>query len=787
MVLALMSTLSCAVADQAPRAEWSPSVPPGLNKPSGYGAGKAPADFPPFEFDPEAPQISAINDSVGPGDTLVLTGENLRGATLNIWFDGERVTVEPLRSDDQRMIAVMPETVGGPTTWVWPESRGRVGVPIRINTPQVWWVWPCRADPAQDNKLRVFGKHIYSEHVQGLTIAIAKDGEEAQVSSANFDAGYELYAAVPKEPGRYRLWVRDDSGGWSEPVAFDVQSRPVVPDRTVKVDRYLRHGGSARDAITKAIREVQKRGGGVVELGPRTYTLVRPITIPPGPPVHLRGAAQGTWDPKQNKIVGEGATVIRYNAGTPGIAVIDVRARGSQVSDLAVICESPVPRSAIRLTASDLAVRRCLVVRTREDTPISGIHSAYPGEANHQIESCTVFGVSSCIRVGLGSDYVRIAECELRGSFSEGSATASNAVINQGGNQMIMERCRVSGVDRTHGKVLSRTCLLYHSSIRNTYIARNLSTEVGPDPSVKGVDGNTGEQYLFHHRGKTGGRFGVERAGADSVTLLQDLPSHVTAGGDWVVFIDAGPGAGQWRTITGRREANQVLLDRPWRVVPGEGSVAVIQQAFRHNIVFGNVVNAPADPGRGMKLVGVYFFQNAFENIVASNHLNNVAVGVAIACDANMPSAWNLVTRNTIKRSPEGGNAYAGGSAQMPMFLNEHARGLSTSQRRGIEGWVGLGNVFRSNTCTNAPAAASVGWLRGSQQDSAGYRVEPSRGIVMSVIEHNTFEEAGRGVLLSSPANWSVIRGNTFTGESAGQPVRSHHRAVLDPLIEEAP
>jgi hypothetical protein len=803
--ITLWLAVTGAGADSAPSPAAAPPVPPGIDT--------QPVTDPPPITDrwlADAPQISAASGNAGPDDTLVLTGARLSGASLGLWSGRGVVNVEPLRSDGQRMIAVVPKTAGEGVMLVWPERDGQAGVPIRVNAPAAWWAWPCRVDPRQASELRVFGRNLSGFGQARPVVVYARENQSARTAEVSSRSPYELRVVLPEglEPGRYQVWVHNGTGGrygWSEPTAFEVSSPPVIPDRVVRVDDYIRRGTGVSLAIRRAIRDVQSAGGGTVAFGAGAYVLDRPIIVPAGPAVRLRGSGRGRWDPGLGKMIDpQGtATVIRYPQGLPGLMVIDVQAPGSRISDLAVICDSDAPRSAIRLDTRDLAVRRCLVVRTREDTPVVGIHSSYRGAANHVIESNTIYGVSYCVRVGDGSDYVKISDNVFRGSFNKGSTTTSNAVVNHGGNQMILERCDFRGVDRTHGKVLSRTCLLYRSSIRNTYIAQNTSSEVGQHPSVTGVDGNTGEQYIFHRQGEEGGHFNVAQASRTEISVEGGLPAQVTAGGDWIVFITLGPGAGQWRTIVGRTDPGAAVLDRPWRVVPQPGSVAVIQQAFRHNIVYANTVDAPIDPGEGMKMVGVYFYMLAFENIVASNTLNNVAVGVAIASDADMPSAWNLVVDNTIEQAPgyargdsrgtggqtvgeTGGQTggYAGWTAEMPMFLNEHARGLRAPQRIGITGWIGLGNTFRSNLGRRAPAAAAVGWLLGKRQKATDYRVDPRRGLVMTVLEHNRFQDVPRGVLLSAPSNWTVLRGNTFTGKAADDPVESHHRTVLDPLIE---
>jgi len=752
-----------------------PEAPPGL--PTGMPGEDRPWAARASEH---APQIAAATYSASANDTLIITGIKLRGASLRAWSGGQTYQVQTLRQDDQKMVAVMPGIADRAVTLVWPEADGHAGEPIRVNAPALWWAW-VEPDGHSGGTLRLFGRNLILHQDATPTLALAEPGGEARLLTCEAASPFSVTARLPADlgPGTYHAWVHNASGGaagWSRPLTIKIKPTPTIPSRVIRVSNTARPGRATRIMINQAIRQAQSAGGGAVELARGTYLIDAPIIVSPGPPVHLRGAAEAVPDERYGKVY---PAAILHTRGSPGLAVVNLSATGSRVSRLTVISDSETPNSVVRLSASGQKVDHCLLMRTREQQPATVVHAAYHGEAHQVIEDCAIYGVSSGIRVGRGCDYVRISRNRLRGGHTHGSGTASNAVVNQGGNHMIFEGCDIAAIDRAGGKVLSRTCLLYHSSIRGCYIANNHSREVGPHGSVPGIEGNTGEQYLLHRAGETVGRVPVSNATHAGIEFSHRLPDQVTTDGDWVVYIDGGRGAGQWRTVTGRTPTGGVAIDPPWRVAPDAESSATLLQAFRHNVIAGNTVDGPANPEPRMKVVGVYLYQSAFENIVAGNTLNRVAVGAAVSADVGLPSAWNLIEANTI--GVTGG--YTGGTAYRPMAINEHARGLRPAQRSGIDGWLTLGNTFRRNTARGSSAGA-VGWLKGSGQNSDGYRVDPDRGLMMTVIEHNTFNAIAQGVTLTAPSNWTVIRGNTFDFDGTGQPVKHHPRAVVGPLIE---
>jgi hypothetical protein len=232
-----------------------------------------------------------------------------------------------------------------------------------------------------------------------------------------------------------------------------------------------------------------------------------------------------------------------------------------------------------------------------------------------------------------------------------------------------------------------------------------------------------------------------------------------------------------------RADAATVQLDRPFRVNPQPGSIAIIQQAFRHNIVYDNFIDPAPDPGiiePHMKTVGVYLFHNAWDNIVASNVIQHAAVGVSIATNPNTPSVWNLIRDNQFERM----TGFAGGTAHSPVFYCEFGLGVFPPYRTNIRHWVSVGNVFRGNAGAEAPTAVQVGWLRGAEQWDQDFAAGAEAGLVMSVIENNEFSQVDQPLRLTAPANWTLWRDNSVGNDAAsGEAPRAAGVNVIEPLL----
>ena len=740
------------------------------------------------------PAISEASRATHPGETLVIMGVGLEGARLRVWVGDQQFDLDALKGADDRMFVVVPNELpdGKPvplsTMLVWPTRAGRTGEPIRINAADAWWAWPVRlrADsPGQ--RVRLFGANLSLPQADARVVLEppASVGPVIELPVTGSEP-FCLDATIPDSlsPGSYKLWAHNGTGGafgWSGSVQIDVVQKRRAPDAVFRVDDYP---GTDTQKIRAACKSARAAGGGILQLSDRTYLLEEMVHIHGEVPIVVRGAGMGQWDNQAQSFLGPGTLVIDQTS-TDGDVVWLLSADGAEMHDLTLVSDHAggSRRHTVRLAGSDQFLKNVRVVN-RGPTPIACISVIQPGLAGITLDGCDLHTNRMGVIVNAGTHGVRITDTKVRGYFSAGRGTEADAFVNMGSSRFIVEHCEVTSHARTRGKALSRTCLLYDSGIRDCYLAHNRSIDVGPDPSVEGMARNVGEQYLFHQRGPLGGVYRVVDAGPDWVTLNADVP-RMTSGqeDEWVVFIAKGRGLGQYRPVIGGL-GDRVELEYPWRVMPDADSVVIIQRAFRRNIVYDNFIDPRPDGSNwpaNYKTAGVYFYLGAFNNIVAGNRINHTAVGVGFACDTELPNGWNLVRDNTLSNL----RGWAGGAAYIPMFYNEHSRGLDPNGIEAQTHVTSIGNIYRGNTAAGGRAAASVGWLRYNEVRDSQYIPSSDHGITLSVIENNGFLGVDRGVLLSAPASWTLLRANTFGFTTPmGRPAHIYRpNRVPEPLV----
>lgn len=822
LILLSIIVLRCPVVGAAdlPSPIDIPPGPSGLASPGGADlpamAGAAPAG---------APAISAISDVTFPDETLVITGDGLDGASLRLWGEGRNFEVHPLRAGRDRMQAVVPRDAPVSTMLVWPVKGGRAGAPIRVNGATCWWAWPARVEAGTKGAAaRVFGKGLKLSGAEPLLALTGADGQSRplKIRSSN---PYHLEGELPADlrPGKYRLQAHNGTGGafgWSEPVFFEVVEPLKMPDGVFKVEDFRKaSGGTDRGAVLAAIEAATKNNGGTVLFAARHYrdmagvTLDRgrivkdSIVLPEGVPIVLKGEGTGgyDWHKSPGRIIGRG-TLVSSASTHARYPVFELLGRGQRVEDMTVLVNGTAQASGpdmerrisgINLKGPDQRVLRTRLIRSRHCVHWL-VNSLYRGRANHEILGCEFYHAATGIRIMPGTRFVRMAGNVMRGHYAQGRSTDANSV-NCNGHNIILEDCDFAGLDKTGGKILGRTFLSGNGYTSLAYLAGNRSVNVGSHSSVPGIDGNTSEQYLFHVGDRDGGLFRVIRGENDGL-LLEEAASAMLersvvtrpwrttmdrAGkprdGDWGVFVAGGRGVGQWRLLD--REASEgarMRLRSPWRVVPDGSSTVIIQRVFRNNIIYGNTINPCPDPSKAEKhkTVGVFWWVNCFENVTASNTMKNIGVGVGLTIFSgtgrgDTASVWNL-TRDNLFSNMIGG---VGDAAPVPVFYSDHHIGNGwKGLQEDFDHWRTVGNIFRANRGEgSAGALAHHGWMRFDEigvghgrrgrYEQYGQRIKyrPGRdkGMVMSVIENNVMRRGKRGILLSAPANWALLRGNT--------------------------
>jgi hypothetical protein len=520
---------------------------------------------------PEAPALSALSEITLPGETLAITGHNLANASLRIWAEGMVTEVTPLSALSDRMTALVPADLPHSTMLVWPVRGDLVGTPLRVNAAAAWWAWPERviaSAPAQ--RLKLMGKNLTLEnatprlYLQSSSFSGFLDITET--------GPYQLEALIPSlPPGPFRIWAHNGTGGvhgWSEPLLLEAVDERPHHDR-FRVD-VTTHGAIPDDgkddhaALSAAIAEVARRGGGTVYLPPGTYTLSRPLEIS-SDHIRLLGAGLGTYTPGAE--TAEGVHTRLAYAGPEQIpdALLVLRGRHLAVENMMIVSgHDGQGRSALVVRRPDVLLRQLRVVfldRRDWGYPQAGPPSApglprrsppyargmvdtgaitidTEGRANILVIDCEVHAAGPGIQIGRFSGWdtsvsqppsqsVWIERTTFRGYYAgepdgrtnSGSSGRATGLVIYSGQRIAMRNSDLGSAARQNARVMGRTVLAFNSSIRDLYFAQNRSVNIGPHPSALGMDVNQGEQYLIHYRYPHGGLFNLTAATADSATI----------------------------------------------------------------------------------------------------------------------------------------------------------------------------------------------------------------------------------------------------------------------------
>ncbi len=776
--------------------------------------------------DEKVPQIGMAGETTFPDETLVITGEYLDGATLKVWAEGMLFDVKPLRTAENRMQAVVPKVVNGKpvpisTMLVWPVKGGKSGMPFRVNGPAAWWCWPCRFQIGQDKTVRIFGKNLSLGENMPLVYALLPGNATAVKLEIVTHNPYHVEAKLPTDvkPGVCKFQVHNCTGGiygWSVPVTFEAVKPVTVPAKVYKVDdfnppKYTRDGvgDDAAPSIQAAIDAATKGGGGTVLFSKRMYEISSRITVPDGAPVVLKGAGMGGWEKKTETPAGDGTVlVVKKGSSFNDLILIDFAGDGSRMEDLTVASYQSTPkgkrnyRHLLHIRGHDQVIQRVRLFRSPDLG--QAIWTDGKGNLNARIYDCELFyGARGALRM-LTGDYVQMKNCSIYGMYNQGKGPDADAIRSMANSYYIIEKNRFQGRDRYHGRQLGRTFLCYNQSCSFSYLADNISREVGVHPSVLKMGKNVSEQYLFHVAGgPAGGIVRVTSAGPSSINVdpssmvpyngkkrknistdksqtlpgakkeqeLQksDRPNSTVLPESWVALVVAGKGVGQWRVITKTVKVGSYGLDRPWRIVPNRTSQVCIQRMFRHHIVYNNFISTaekPEDFVTTHKSTGVYLYHNCMDNVIAGNRIEYVAQGVAIGSFYSTPCSWNLVRDNKINHI----TGYSGGTTHFPMFINDHLREVpERASDFAPDTWYNIGNAFRNNSGRDADVIGSVGY-KAKEVRAKNYKPSPDKGLMMCVIENNTFE-AKRGFIIYAPANWTLLRNNKFTATETGKAI----------------
>lgn len=474
------------------------------------------------------------------------------------------------------------------------------------------------------------------------------------------------------------------------------------------------------------------------------------------------------------------------------------------------------------------------------DTP--ALYLLCGGGANIIVRKCELHAPIGLVQIGENAvpshndgqacppstDWVLIQDTIFRGHHAgspkgvsralyENALSAGVAIYN--GKRVIVERCDFGGADRCHARVLNRTITCVNTSVKYCYFAHNRSMNIGNHPSMfeKGAlrdiaaarnsAKNQGESYIFHYHYPQGGLFDVLSSQDDTTTVTtaginpqaptpqgyrvswnsdgSRIIDEVGENDHWILYIASGKGAGQYREIKAKTVSGDRVsfaLSKPWRVAPDPTSRVVLTVAYRHNIMYHNFLDSGAFVPE-IKIHLVCFWYNAFDNIIAANTARNVTSGVVYNSSYRNPTGWNLTVDNVIEHVH--GQAYD--TSESPGAYVDHYRaygGTFPKEDRDVL-WYIAGNAARRNVFRDAEVGAFVHTRNVATVAGLASVSHQDGGLLLCVLEHNRFEECRDQVRLGAPANWTLMRDNTFTGipDERTAVVAEAGDYVMEPLI----
>lgn len=748
--------------------------------------------------------------TVHPGETLCATGIGLDDINLLVGIEGRLFQITPLRSEFDRLQAIIPLRTGEPawllpraTMFIWPVKGRTIGRPLRVNGAEAWWAWPCRiSHGASQREIRIFGVNLTSD-VGPSRLAIQGASQRAMTLWPQQPDAYELRAELPggMPPGVYRVWAHNGSGGrwgWSSPVTIEVVEDPKGSAQIVEVDQFLDQlqakGGEPRyadRAVAEAIRAVKANGGGAIRFGAREYLLQNPVVLPEHLPIVMRGAGRAKWDSKTSQVHnGDDSqfTVLRWARRTDKRPALVLNGPYSRLEDMVLVSPPAHRAPLIRLAAPDQELRKVTLVMTGTPMRSPCVESAFAGDANHTLSDCDIYLSNNGWTIRPDVRFVRAVGCRFYGMYSQGPGTDANAIEIYGRGGFIVEDCLFQSDSAENSRILNRSLLVYEDGASFGYYARNRSINVGPRSSVPGIDGNTGEQYLFHSRnsGTLPHPYGVREANDYAIRLTSKL-GPIEARDGWVILIVAGRGIGQWRVVDAQIASDELRVAKPWIVIPDRQSRVLMTKAFRHHLLIDNVVDACPDRFEsGLNTVGAAFWFKAFGNVIARNTFRNVGWGLYVGGRPGRPSGWNQISDNLLENVTDVWRDDRYPSAA----INELIFDPELDRQQTMEDLVMIGNAYRRNRVVGAVVGARLGWLR-FRADLPVMANLPRRdgGILLTVIETNRFEKVSSASVFMPPLSWPLWRDNTAT-RTAGANARLgvyHARWMEQPLFLEAP
>ncbi len=744
-----------------------------------------------------APAIGYAMTDIRPDETMTIFGDGLASADFVVWSEGlvQEITT-PLRQAADRAQITIPLTATGiddsltravnrSMMLVWPKAFSGYGRPIRINAPELHWVYPGKKWTAlEDRTIEIFGRCLSIPNYWGMVVAQKGTDDPVRlriVSRTDNSVKAELPAGYAA--GSYQVWVHNGSGGeygWSEAGTFTVAANTYTYATAVTVDSQA--GATDQDKIEAAITAAGANG--TVTFASRAYTVTAQINVTTAVKLVGGGIGETTLTAATEKYIWlTGAGAIVQDMTLSGLVIasrnIDqtiqrvnssVKFQEGCVTSYASSAATQTQNQAVNLEILDSTFKF-------EGCGMNLYHTGY------HIKNCEFYG-----------NYQGDVYTTIGGSSATGESTNVNAIKTFNAHKMLVEDCYASSYDAENDIHLNRFWLANWSCDTNVVFRNNVIERCGAFGETADAQTNSGEAFCMH--GNLGGVIDTVVSATDTTVVVdgtaivgEDLGSNAThAVNEDVLYavVLSGIGKGQVRLIDAASETTDTTLTvSKWRIQPEAGDKIGVRPLYKNILITGNYVDSVPDEravifGR----TGVTFWMASAGVIVTDNTFKHCHEGVRINCDNGTP--WyhgDSITRGNTFESMYGTLPYP----FYPKAFSEVT--LGNIEAMGVlYSW---GNAFRGNDASDCEVGAYVGACDYDRtttvnfgRDDTGYTAAITVGLMGTVIENNTITDnsTDKALIYGPTANWTLFRGNTV---DAGQDVTGFNTGKTTAVLDE--
>ena len=762
---------------------------------------------------PGKPVIFNYNEGALPGEAFGIQGDSF-GPNAEIWYasvTGNEKSLSPAaslsvlsRSDTYVSAALPDEKIlpAGVLTAVWVKNGQQWSEPVFINRARVVTVEFEEIMPGYI--FRVFGRNLYFPGQKPSLVFYDSDKKQSLEAEVIQSDPYLLQVKAPQGviPGtRYTLKVNNGSGGkWGESTAEEtLLARENATDPfsigapwgadfkfynniyNIKTDIRLKikaKGDSIkndREAIQQAIDMASAGGGGVIYFPKSKYRLE-----------FLSGCGLTMRSNVVLKGDGPGNSVIQYGYGTPP-PYPDPIGKGGWPDETTEGVGLLWPLGTKLSGLSGLTIQN---VNTsglwRHSLKTMRPENKRPGAAGTEFfaVNCS-FDLS--MAWGLSWSFVDrmiVANCDFK---SCAQITWPWLWHCDGSTNFAMRNNRIHYSAGRFGFSES-----FNGIIENNHITRlgNLQTKKGEtggfnidyakdivvlknhmDADGAAIaDKNMGETILSQGGNPVGQTLGKVTAatssslsdskqqwpkfGTNETNQKGDVNASVPSFSNAVAII-SGKGAGQWRYITGN-SSNSLQIDRPWDVIPEEGSEYDIMKwsaedwLVKENTLEGN--------NRG-----IWFYCGGHDVVIEGNRLTD-SEGIYLRADQRMEAGrfnliWNILVEN---------NRVSRINGKRPAYI---CSVLAIQKTHALLGTGTLGVEIRRNFVqTKKPNASSFVPGEGywnEVRSSTPEALKSTVGILGTIFEKNTAVNCDFGYRLSKAISQTVIKDPVYVDVTA--------------------